>query len=138
MEQLWEKVKTITPRLFANIHVVYPSLLHGDLWPGNTAMTANGTPVLFDPSVFYGHHKYDLACGSLFASFGDAFYDEYHKIIPKRDSLYFAYRKKLYQFYYLNQHTHWQYYQKELQLMEPQVGIDMLEYILESPETGRA
>ncbi|XP_055331073.1 ketosamine-3-kinase-like isoform X2 [Paramacrobiotus metropolitanus] len=133
MEQLWEKVKTVIPRLFSDT-CVYPSLLHGDLWPGNTAMTADGKPVLFDPATFYGHHEYDLACGSLFASFGDTFYDEYHKIIPQCDSLYFTYRQKLYQFYYfLNQHTHWQYYQKEPQLMEPQVGIDMLEYILEAP-----
>ncbi len=35
-------------------------LLHGNLWPGNCAMTAHG-PILFDPASYWGDRECDLA-----------------------------------------------------------------------------
>jgi protein-ribulosamine 3-kinase len=54
-----------------------PSLLHGDLWAGNRAMLADGTPVVFDPAVYYGDREADLAMTRLFGGFGARFYDAY-------------------------------------------------------------
>ena len=42
-----------------------PSLLHGDLWGGNHAYTADGTPILFDPAPYYGDRECDLAMTEL-------------------------------------------------------------------------
>jgi protein-ribulosamine 3-kinase len=54
-----------------------PSLLHGDLWAGNRAMLADGTPVVFDPAVYYGDREADLAMTRLFGGFGARFYEAY-------------------------------------------------------------
>ncbi|MEO1590266.1 MAG: fructosamine kinase family protein, partial [Cyanobacteria bacterium J06632_22] len=40
------------PRLLA--HDPMPSLLHGDLWSGNAAVTDAGEPVILDPATYYG------------------------------------------------------------------------------------
>lgn len=42
-------------------HQPAPSLLHGDLWIGNTAAIADGAPVVFDPSAHAGDAECDLA-----------------------------------------------------------------------------
>ncbi|MGB6222883.1 fructosamine kinase family protein [Haloferula sp.] len=54
-----------------------PALLHGDLWAGNKAFLTDGTPVVFDPACYYGHHICDLAMTRLFGGFGARFYDAY-------------------------------------------------------------
>src|SRR5690606_3711305 len=56
------------------------SLLHGDLWHGNAAMTADGQPVLFDPAVHYGDRESDLAMCELFGGFPPSFYAAYRRI----------------------------------------------------------
>ena len=38
---------------------IQPSLLHGDLWSGNVGI-CDGTPCIFDPAAYYGHHEADL------------------------------------------------------------------------------
>ena len=53
------------PRLLAG-HTPAPSLLHGDLWSGNAGFLADGTPVVFDPAVYYGDAEADLAMTELF------------------------------------------------------------------------
>jgi fructosamine-3-kinase len=58
------------------------SLLHGDLWVGNWAATLDGTPVIFDPAVYYGDREADLAMTRLFGGFGSAFYDAYDQAWP--------------------------------------------------------
>ena len=50
-----------------------PSLLHGDLWGGNWGVDAAGSPVIFDPAVYYGDREADLAMTRLFGGFGNAF-----------------------------------------------------------------
>lgn len=43
-----------------------PSLLHGDLWRGNTAALADGEAVVFDPASYFGDAETDLAMLELF------------------------------------------------------------------------
>ncbi len=62
-------------RLLAG-HRPAPSLLHGDLWRGNVGFVS-GTPVLFDPAVYYGDAECDLAMSELFGGFPGAFYEAY-------------------------------------------------------------
>ncbi len=59
-----------------------PSLLHGDLWGGNRAMLADGTPVLFDPAPYFGDREADLAMTRLFGGFGARFYAAYEAAWP--------------------------------------------------------
>ena len=64
------------PAFFAGYRPL-PSLLHGDLWAGNRAMLADGTPVIFDPAVYYGDREADVAMTRLFGGFGARFYEAY-------------------------------------------------------------
>lgn len=81
---------------------VQPSLLHGDLWSGNAAMLADGTPVLFDPATYFGDAEADLAMAELFGGFPESFYAEYRRARP----LAFGYeqRKTLYNLYHMLNH----------------------------------
>lgn len=79
-----------------------PSLLHGDLWSGNAAMTAGGEPVIFDPAVYYGDREADLAMTELFGGFAPYFYDAYRAEYPL-DSGYGT-RKHLYNLYHVLNH----------------------------------
>jgi protein-ribulosamine 3-kinase len=54
-----------------------PSLLHGDLWGGNFAADEHGSPVIFDPAVYYGDRETDLAMTQLFGGFGAGFHAAY-------------------------------------------------------------
>jgi fructosamine-3-kinase len=79
-----------------------PSLLHGDLWGGNVSGLADGTPVLFDPAVYYGDRETDLAMTELFGGFPRSFYRAYNEAAPL-DSGY-ARRKHVYNLYHLLNH----------------------------------
>jgi fructosamine-3-kinase len=84
--------------------VTAPELLHGDLWGGNAYAAGDGTPVLIDPAVYRGHGEVDLAMTELFGGFGRGFYHAYreaHPITPEYD----AFRRDLYQLYYLLVHV---------------------------------
>ena len=79
-----------------------PSLLHGDLWSGNAAQTADGTPVIFDPACYYGDREADIAMAELFGGFPTSFYAAYRSTWPL-DSGYEA-RKPLYNLYHILNH----------------------------------
>jgi protein-ribulosamine 3-kinase len=79
-----------------------PSLLHGDLWSGNAAQTADGTPVIFDPACYYGDRETDIAMAELFGGFPTSFYAAYRSAWPL-DSGYEA-RKPLYNLYHILNH----------------------------------
>ena len=81
-----------------------PALLHGDLWGGNWFTSERGEPVLIDPAVYRGHGEVDLAMSELFGGFGASFYDAYHTV-HEAARAYNAYRKDLYQLYYLLAHA---------------------------------
>jgi fructosamine-3-kinase len=81
-----------------------PALLHGDLWRGNFYADSSGSPVLIDPAVYRGVGEVDLAMMELFGSFPRGFregYSEKRKWAPEYD----AFRRDLYQLYYLLVHV---------------------------------
>ncbi|GMI22530.1 hypothetical protein TeGR_g2923, partial [Tetraparma gracilis] len=80
---------------------IRPSLVHGDLWIGNTGATADGA-VFFDPACSFAHHEFELPPMLMFAGYTEPFWDRYFELVPKAEG--FATRSKLYSFYhYLNQ-----------------------------------
>ena len=79
-------------------------LLHGDLWGGNAFPGPEGEPVLIDPAVYFGHGEVDLAMTELFGGFGPAFYLAYADA-GHVSAAYAAYRRDLYQLYYLLVHV---------------------------------
>ncbi len=81
-----------------------PALLHGDLWSGNYYPDSEGDPVLIDPAVYRGIGEVDLAMMELFGSFPRGLWEAYHDkrgIPPEYD----AFRRDLYQLYYLLVHV---------------------------------
>ena len=81
---------------------VDPALLHGDLWGGNAGFDRMGTPVIFDPAVYYGHREADLAMTELFGGFSADFYAAYRDAFPL-DAGYDV-RKHLYNLYHVLNH----------------------------------
>ncbi|CAM9328016.1 unnamed protein product [Phaeothamnion confervicola] len=80
---------------------IRPSLLHGDLWIGNTGATAEG-PCVFDPASFFGHSEFELAIMDMFGGFTPVFWDAYFAKLPKQAG--FDERQRVYKLYhYLNQ-----------------------------------
>lgn len=79
-----------------------PSLLHGDLWSGNYAVTSDDIPVIFDPAVYYGDREADLAMTELFGAFPAAFYEAYRDAWPLDPG--YALRKTLYNLYHVLNH----------------------------------
>jgi len=73
------------------------SVLHGDLWSGNYAISRHGEPVIFDPAVYFGDRETDLAMTELFGGFGREFYAAYNATwaldagYPQRKTLYNLY-----------------------------------------------
>jgi len=96
-ELLLEKL----PVFFASYQPL-PSLLHGDLWGGNHAVLRDGTPVIFDPAVYYGDREADLAMTELFGGYSPVFYDAYREAWPL-DPGYRA-RRDLYNLYHVLNH----------------------------------
>jgi len=96
-ERLLEKL----PAFFAS-YAPRPSLLHGDLWSGNVGFIADGTPVIFDPAVYYGDREADLAMTELFGGFAPDFYAVYREAFPLDPG--YAQRKHLYNLYHVLNH----------------------------------
>lgn len=101
--ELQEKGRRLLKRLpiFFNVASPDASLLHGDLWGGNWASNA-GSPVLFDPAVYYGDRETDIALTRLFGGFGAAFYDAYETCLPPREG--HGDRLLIYQLYHVLNH----------------------------------
>jgi fructosamine-3-kinase len=72
--------------LFNTLHniipVEKPALIHGDLWSGNYMVSADGSPCLIDPAVYYGHREADIAMTKLFGGFQPEFYHAYNQAWP--------------------------------------------------------
>jgi protein-ribulosamine 3-kinase len=79
-----------------------PSLLHGDLWSGNYMIDENGSAVLIDPAVYYGHREADLGMTKLFGGFGAEFYEAYNETFPLEDG--YEYRENIYKLYHVLNH----------------------------------
>ncbi len=75
----WEQLITSLEK-YLNNHQPKPSLVHGDLWVGNTSFQKDGKGIIFDPAVWWADREVDLAMTKLFGGFSDDFYDEYDKV----------------------------------------------------------
>ena len=84
--------------VFFHDYSPHPSLLHGDLWGGNSGSTQAGEPFIFDPASYYGDRETDLAFTYMFGGFSSAFYLGYEKIYPLDKG--FHTRKILYNLYH--------------------------------------
>jgi fructosamine-3-kinase len=74
-EKLYPKLPSLLPK-------EKPSLLHGDLWPGNLLIAGNGEPALIDPAVHFGHREAEIAFTTLFGRFDEEFYESYFSVSP--------------------------------------------------------
>ena len=83
-------------------HDPQPSILHGDLWSGNAAITADGRPVIFDPATYWGDREADLAMTELFGGFPAGFYRGYRAEWPLSPG--YEQRKTLYNLYHILNH----------------------------------
>jgi len=100
LQEMGARLSRRLPRFFDGYEPV-ASLLHGDLWGGNWACCA-GSPVIFDPAVYYGDRETDLAMTRLFGGFDVGFFESYEDAWPlapgHRDRLH------LYQLYHVLNH----------------------------------
>lgn len=98
---LQAELLTAIPDLLAG-HNPQPSLVHGDLWSGNAAVTQQGEPAIFDPAAYFGDREVDLAMTQLFGSFPANFYQAYQEAWPLPSG--YAQRKILYNLYHILNH----------------------------------
>lgn len=101
VQVLGKQVMDALPDLFAGYSPA-ASLLHGDLWGGNYAFLADGTPVIFDPAPYYGDREADIAMTELFGGFDHDFYTAYHTAFPLDAG--YTRRKTLYNLYHILNH----------------------------------
>jgi fructosamine-3-kinase len=72
-----------------------PGLVHGDAWGGNILCRGGKVAAFIDPALYFADPEMDLAFGTLFGSFGPAFFAEYHRLRPIRPG-FWEERKDLY------------------------------------------
>jgi len=96
-----DRLLDAVPMLLAE-RVPKPSLVHGDLWSGNAAVTKLEDPVILDPAVYFGDREVDLAMTELFGSFPNEFYRAYNAAYPLSEG--YTQRKVLYNLYHILNH----------------------------------
>lgn len=102
------RLQSLGEQLCAKLHCFFenyappPSLLHGDLWGGNSAVDLQGLPVIFDPACYYGDREADLAMTELFGGFDQHFYAAYQATWPLDAG--YGTRKILYNLYHILNH----------------------------------
>ncbi len=84
-------------------HKPINALVHGDLWSGNAGMDKSGKGIIFDPASWWADNEVDIAMTKLFGGFSKNFYEEYHRIFPKKDG--FEKRIIIYNFYHILNHA---------------------------------
>lgn len=95
-----DRLLAAVPQLLS--HHPQPSLVHGDLWGGNAAITTSGEPVIFDPATYIGDREVDIAMTEIFGGFPAAFYHGYNDVFPLDDG--YKRRKTLYNLYHILNH----------------------------------
>ncbi len=81
-----------------------PSLIHGDIWGGNVLCRAGRVAGFIDPAIYHADAEIELAFATLFATFGDAFFNRYNEHRPIRPG-FFETRRDIYNLYPLLVHT---------------------------------
>ena len=84
-------------------HEPFNSLVHGDLWSGNTGVDPMNKGVIFDPACWWADCEVDIAMTRLFGNFRSEFYENYHKIVPIKKG--FEKRIIIYNFYHILNHA---------------------------------
>ena len=97
-EQLIEK----SPAVFS-ADDTKASMLHGDLWGGNAAALHDGTPVIYDPALYFGDRQVDLAMMELFGGFSADCFAAYFES-ASIDQQAYALCKDYYNLYHLLNH----------------------------------
>ena len=69
------------------IEPAFPSLLHGDLWTGNVLTRSGRVAGFVDPAIYCGSPEIELAFGTLFGTFGEAFFEAYASATAARGRL---------------------------------------------------
>ncbi|MBK1712026.1 fructosamine kinase family protein [Rubrivivax gelatinosus] len=98
-----DAVVVALPHYFDDGHLPRPSLIHGDLWSGNHAALADGTPVLYDPAVSVSDAEAELAMLELFGAPPPGFWPAYSAAAGLAPG--YARRRPLYQLYHLLNHA---------------------------------
>lgn len=96
-----DRLLSALPDLLAG-HRPQPSLVHGDLWSGNAAVTKLEEPVILDPATYFGDREVDLAMTELFGRFPNDFYRAYQSSFPLAPG--YERRKVLYNLYHILNH----------------------------------
>jgi fructosamine-3-kinase len=82
----------------------HPALIHGDCWTGNVLVKAGRVVGFIDPALYWAHPEIELAFGTLFGTFGEAFFRRYAALAPLAPG-FFAARRDLYNLYPLLVHV---------------------------------
>lgn len=67
-----------------------PSLIHGDLWPGNFMVNGGKIAAFIDPAIYYADPEIELAAIHLYGTFGEEFFKRYNEIRPIAPDFYDA------------------------------------------------
>lgn len=102
LQRSGEKLLEVLPAFFAG-YSPQPSLLHGDLWGGNHGFLHDGTPLIFDPAVYFGDRECDIAMTELFGGYPADFHAAYRAAWPLDAG--YAVRRDLYNLYHLLNHA---------------------------------
>jgi len=102
LDNLGNKLLDALPAYFDG-YSPQPSLLHGDLWGGNHAYLPDGSPVIFDPAVYYGDRECDLAMTELFGGYDADVYSAYRADLPMHEG--YGLRRELYNLYHVLNHA---------------------------------
>lgn len=81
-----------------------PALIHGDLWTGNVIVDGDRVTGFVDPAIYFADPEIELAFGTLFGTFGEAFFERYGELATLRPG-FFENRRDLYNLYPLLVHT---------------------------------
>jgi fructosamine-3-kinase len=97
-----DAVLALSDRLLELVPEQPASMLHGDLWSGNSISDAQGQPAIIDPAAYFGWAEADLAMMELFGSPGRQFWHAYNEVNPLEKG--WRERFKLYNLYHLLNH----------------------------------
>ena len=100
-----ETIKKVVEKIKLELvnHKPINALVHGDLWSGNIGTDKRGKGVIFDPASWWADNEVDIAMTKLFGGFRKEFYEEYHKIFPRKEG--FENRIIIYNFYHILNHA---------------------------------
>ena len=88
---------------YLNDHQPDISLVHGDLWSGNSGSNENGLGSLYDPASYWADREVDISMTKLFGGFNREFYRSYEEIWPLDKSS--KDRTNIYNLYHLLNHA---------------------------------